>query len=172
MDHSAGKLGRSQLVRAEQKPVSIMTHLLSKFCPTGRTIPEIFISTGLTAKAFLLALKRFKVLGTKQTVSVFRSDASCFGSVCAPSVQRWYDVVETVEIQGGARRCLQRIARAVESWQADACWASRGLYCSKVLVSNHVYVIAIFWPPKFVLLQELSAVYFMEQWLDVLALLI
>lgn len=78
MDHPAGVLGRRLLVKAEQKPVLHIMHLLKKFCPPGEMVLDFCMGTGSTPQACLLAPKHYKFFGSKV-------DNSCF-SKAMPSI--------------------------------------------------------------------------------------
>lgn len=52
------------LVCSEQKPISLITHLASKFCSESGTVCDFCMGTGLTVEGYILATKQFKFFGS------------------------------------------------------------------------------------------------------------
>lgn len=63
--HPADAAGRCALVRAEQKLVSPMTHLYTKFCLTGKTVFDFCMGTGSIAAASLFLPIQLNFFGCK-----------------------------------------------------------------------------------------------------------
>lgn len=109
MDHPVDSSGRRPMMRAKQKPIVLIIHLLRNFCSWGETILSFCMGTTSTVKAKVLAPKHFKFF-------------QCNGTALCPSkpmptnskalVHHVLDVdcniTKTNEIREVARRCRQR----------------------------------------------------------------
>lgn len=128
MHPRAAASSRRSLNRGEQKPVSLMIHLLSKFCSLRETVPDFDLSTESATNACLLVPEHFKLLGCNAHNRCLSKAIYFILQLFVrqmPNVDSYTN--EPMEIQKAVRRFLQENTCAVESRQKYELRAPLGL---------------------------------------------
>lgn len=128
MEVPPGTSERCSMVHPEQRPISLMAHLLKTFSQLGGTVLYFCVGTESTAKACLLAPKYFKFVGYDVDSACITKTKSSILKIFAQQVlDDESNIDESEEIQVVAKHYLQRSATAAEYCCKKVWKCSRGL---------------------------------------------